>query len=70
MSEQEVRSKLLKLNVKTASGCDNIPPKILKIGLYVLPRPITFLINKYVDTNTFPDALKLADVVLCKGSIR
>ncbi len=31
VSEQGVRSKLLKINVKTATGCDITPPKILKI---------------------------------------
>ncbi len=44
-------------------GCDNIPPKILKTGAYVLSRPIKFLINQSVDANTFPGALKLADAV-------
>ncbi len=48
VSEQEV----LKLNVKKAPGCDNIPPKILKIDVYVLARLITFLINQSVDTKT------------------
>ncbi len=62
LSEQTVRSRLLKINVKKATGWDNIPPKILKIGANVLARPITFLINKSVDTNTFPDALKYAEV--------
>ncbi len=31
-SEQTVRSKFLKIKVKKASGWDNIPSKILKIG--------------------------------------
>ena len=30
VNEQTVRSKLLKINVKKATGWDNIPPKILK----------------------------------------
>ncbi len=45
------------MNVKKATGWDNIPAKILKVDSNVLSRPITILINKSVDTNTFPHAL-------------
>ena len=43
--------------------CDLIPGKLIKEGADFLCKPIHSLINKCIDTCTFPNALKLADVV-------
>ncbi len=65
VNKQEIKSKLLKLKANKATGCDNIPPQILKLmHTYCQDQfNLLFLINKSVDINTLPDALKLADVV-------
>ena len=55
--------KLLKeSNPKKATGCDNIPPKILKCAASSICHPLTTIINKMIDTNKFPSELKRAQV--------
>ena len=59
----DVILKLLK-NVKSnkATGYDTIPPKAIKIGEDQLCLPITYLVNKSIETCTFPENLKHAEV--------
>ena len=47
---------------KKATGCDNIPGKILRLAHNELSIPLTSLINNCMKTNVFPDIMKLADV--------
>ena len=48
---------------KESSSSALIPGKLIKEGADFLCKPIQSLINKCIDTYTFPNALKLADVV-------
>ena len=57
----DVLKELRSINITT--GCDLIPDKLIKEGADFLRKPIHSLINKCIDTCTFPNALKLADVV-------
>jgi hypothetical protein len=66
------------INIKKATGIDQISPKILKIAKHAVVAPITQLINLSINTCTFPDKLKIAQVVpihkknstLLKGNYR
>jgi hypothetical protein len=49
-----------KINSKKATGADNFPAKLLKIGSPVLSRIITNLINSSITSGVFPDKLILA----------
>ena len=46
-----------------ATGNDSIPPKLLKASAHYLCDTITFIINKCIIDSSFPDDLKLADVI-------
>ena len=48
------------LNPAKATGLDGIGPRILKLVSTVLSPSITALINKSIETATFPDQLKMA----------
>ena len=48
------------LNPAKANGLDGIGPRILKLASTVLSPSITALINKSIETATFPDQLKMA----------
>ena len=58
-----VLKELRSINIRKTTGCDLIPDKLIKEGAHFLCKPIPSLINKCFDTCTFPNALKLADVV-------
>ena len=57
-----VKTKLENLNIKKATGFDNVPPKILKLGAEILSSPICNIINKCIDVSLFPNDRKLANV--------
>ena len=59
-----VLKELRSINIRKTTGCDLIPGKLIKEGADFLCKPIQSLINKCIDTCTFPNALKLAAVVL------
>ena len=59
----DVLKDLRSINIRKTTGCDLIPGKLIKEGADFLCKPIQSLINKCIDTCTFPNALKLADVV-------
>ena len=50
------------LQVKKATGVDKISCKILKLAKTALQSPLTGLINLSVQTSTFPDSIKRAQV--------
>ena len=62
VSEGQIYRKLKGLDGKKATGFDNIPPKLIKIAAKSLCKPITYLGNRSIQTSTFPDVLKYAEV--------
>jgi hypothetical protein len=78
VSDEFVEKQINKINIKKATGIDQISPKILKIAKHAVVAPITQLINLSINTCTFPDKLKIAQVVpihkknstLLKGNYR
>ena len=55
------------LNPKNATGPDIIPPTVVKIAGPEISKSITDMINKSIYGGTFPDCVKLAEVIpVCK----
>ena len=50
------------MNINKSTGHDMIPPKLVRLGAQQLCTPITYLINKSIETSTFPESLKLGDI--------
>ena len=63
VSDEFVENQINKINIKKATGIDQISPKILKIAKHAVVAPIAQLINLSINTCTFPDKLKIAQVV-------
>ena len=56
-------SKIIdKLNIKKATGVDKISVKILKLGKESFVPLLKDLINLTINTNTFPDKIKLGQI--------
>ena len=58
-----VLKELRSINIRKTTGCDFIPSKLIEEGADFLCKPIPSFINKCINSCTFPNALKLADVV-------
>jgi hypothetical protein len=63
ISEIEVLNSLKKLKSKLSLGPDNIPPYILKGCSDILVKPLHYLFNLSLKSNSFPDFWKIAKVV-------
>ena len=50
------------INIRKATGYDNIPAKLLRLTQNELTHPIANLINNTMAMNTFPDQLKCAEL--------
>ena len=46
------------------SSSADIPAKIIEIAKEEFAEPLTNCINRFISTNTFPDELKITDIVL------
>ena len=57
-----VMAYLKNFNPRKATGFDNIPGKLLRLGHQELSRPLTYLINVSISQNVFPDEMKCAEV--------
>ena len=63
IDEDAINKIICNLPPKSSSGCDGISSKLLKVIAPVIIKPLTLLINKVLNTGTFPDKLKIAKVV-------
>ena len=54
--------QVILINIRKATGYDNIPAKLLRLAQNELTHPIANLINNTVAMNTFPDQLKCAEL--------
>ena len=57
-----MEKKLKNINARKATGYDNIPGKLLKLGSSELCLPIANLINTCISRNVFPENMKCAEV--------
>ena len=63
VSESDIHSIITNLNSKTSSGHDQISLILLKKLKNVLVTPITVIVNQFLKTGIFPDALKIAKIL-------
>ncbi len=54
-----VRKRLSGLNAWKATGCDGIPPKLIKLASGVLCNPLYYLLNECFMQSIFPTILNL-----------
>ena len=62
IDEGQISKHIDKLHVKKATGVDKISSKIIKLGKPALQSPLTDLINLTIQTSTFPENLKRAQL--------
>ena len=62
VSPSEVFEVTNSLDTSKAVGCDHIPAKVLKDSASIISTHCASLFNSMVDTQTFPDGAKLAEV--------
>ena len=62
VGHEEVYRKLRNLKCNKATGCDQMPAKVLKIVSQNLATPLASIINASINQSRFPQDLKLADV--------
>ena len=62
VSQDDISRKLKSIDIKKATGYDNIPGKILRLAHKELTTPLTSLINSCMSRNIFPGNMKLAEV--------
>ena len=60
--ENEVLNEIKLLNANTASGLDDISPKVVKAIANYIVKPLTHIFNLSFLTGTIPNALKIARV--------
>lgn len=63
VSVEYVKNILSSLNANKSTGCDNIPPKMVKLCAEELSVTITESINSAMKNQQFPSDLKLADLI-------
>ena len=62
VTESEVRKEILNLSSKKATKNGDIPAKILKKGVNIHIKEITFIINDCTENGIFPVDIELSDV--------
>ena len=58
----DIDKRLMSINTKKATGYDNIPGKLLRLGRGYLKDPLTKLINDCIRESRFPESLKCAEL--------
>ena len=56
----DINTLLKSVNTKKATGTDNIPPKLVKLSANVIDSHLWNMINKSLQSSSFPDAVKIA----------
>lgn len=62
VSSVAVKKKLKSINIRKATGFDNIPGKLLRIVHNELSGPLANLINNCMSQNVFPECMKCAEL--------
>jgi len=64
IDEEEISSYIKNIKTSSAPGPDEIPPKFVKFANIILTPTLTMLFNKCIQQEIFPDAFKIAHVIL------
>ena len=62
-TEQEIIDNISSLNINKSIGPNSINTKILKLTKNIISKPLTEIINLSFSTGTFPDRLKIAEII-------
>ena len=62
-SNTEVSEIILNLNPNKSAGVDNITVKVLKTIVAYISDPLTYIINKSIETSVFPNHCKKAEII-------
>jgi len=62
VTAQEIKKIIRSLKWTTASGYDEVPPRLLKLSLPYIISPLTYLCNKSLTSGVFPSWLKYSQV--------
>ena len=62
VSEYDVRKIIRSPSSKEAAGIDELPAQYIKKIAFKLVKPLTWLINKSIWPNTFPEQMKQTDI--------
>ncbi len=62
MKVEYVENLIHKLDMNKATGCDQIPPKMVKLCSKELSKTLTELVNNAFKQNIFPDKMKRTDI--------
>lgn len=60
--EESILKQLKKLDIKKATGLDQLHPKFLKMAAEHINRPLAYILNKSLSTGDIPDGWKKAKV--------
>ena len=63
VTEQKVKKKLMNLNTDKSQGPDGINPRLLKECNSSLPKPLSIIYQKSVDTGISPSDFKTANII-------
>ena len=63
VEESQILEIINKFKPKMSSGHDEIPTKIMKQSIQSIFQPITYIINKSLETGIVPNKLKIAKVI-------
>ena len=61
--EEEIYDIIKSIDIKKATGLDDIPPKIIKLAVNVLKKTLTEIINIYINRNSFPNLMKIGRLI-------
>ena len=62
LQQRELKKIINTINIKKATGADNIPAKVVGQCKVTVAQQLSSLINLYINTGVFTDSLKVAQV--------
>jgi hypothetical protein len=62
VSSKEIEDITKSPKIKNSHGCDEISTKILKLSIYYISSPLTYVCNRRLSSDIFPTRLKFSEV--------
>ena len=59
---KEIEDITQPLKIKNSHGCDEISTKIIKLSIYYISSPLTYVCNRMLPSGIFPTRLKFSEV--------
>ena len=58
-TEEEILDIINSIDIKKATGVDNIPPKVIKMAANIIKTPLCKIMKLHIIRNTFPNLMKI-----------